>query len=56
MQFPILTKEQQQKLAQDFAFERWGTFDEKSDIVRFCTSWATRSESVATLCAAIDKL
>ena len=56
MQFPILTKEQQQKLAQDFAFERWGTFDEKSDVVRFCTSWATRSEAVDALCAAIEKL
>ena len=56
MQFPILNKEQQQELARNFAFERWGTFDEKSDVVRFCTSWATRSEAVDALCAAIEKL
>lgn len=56
MQFPILTKEQQQILSANFAFERWGSYDKNSDVVRFCTSWATRTESVEKLCQQIDKL
>ena len=56
MQFPILTKEQQQVLAVKFAFERWGRYDDNSDVVRFCTSWATRSEAVDELCDIIGKL
>lgn len=56
MQFPILTKSMQQTLAQKYAFEVWGRHDEESDIVRFCTSWATREESVDSLCNDIAKL
>lgn len=56
MQFPILTKEQQMSLSGKFAFERWGKYGDNSDVVRFCTSWATRSEAVDELCACINKL
>ena len=56
MQFPLLTKAQQQSLAQEFVFEYWGKYDWERDIVRFCTSWATRTESVDALCNAIAQL
>ena len=50
MQFPALTKEQQEILAKKYLFEIWGRYDENRDIVRFCTSWATRTEAVDELC------
>lgn len=56
MQFPILTKEQQHALAQKYAFEQWGKYDDNHNIVRFCTSWATREEAVEELCEDIKKL
>lgn len=56
MQFPLLTKAQQEKLAKEFVFEYWGKYDEHRDIVRFCTSWATRTEAVDTLCNTISQL
>jgi threonine aldolase len=56
MQFPALTKEQQKILAEKYLFEAWGKYDENRDIVRFCTSWATRSEAVDELCNDIRKL
>ena len=56
MQFPLLTKAQQQSRAQEFVFEYWGKYDEQRDIVRFCTSWATRTEAVDALCSAIARL
>ena len=52
-QFPILTKDQQAFLARDFAFTHWGAVDARHDAVRFCTSWATREESVQALLDAI---
>ncbi len=56
MQFPILTKEQQQILGEKYVFEWWGKNDENSDIVRFCTSWATKEENVDALCRDIELL
>lgn len=56
MQFPILTKEQQEKLMQKYVPEYWGKFDEKRDIVRFCTSWATKTENVEMLCKDIEEM
>ena len=56
MQFPILTKEQQRILSEKYVFEFWGKYDESRDIVRFCTSWATRSEATGQLCDDIKKL
>jgi threonine aldolase len=56
MQFPILTKEQQEILGKKYVPELWGRYDNGRDVVRFCTSWATRSENVDALCKDIDEL
>ena len=56
MQFPILTNEQQTLLAQKYAFERWGSYDDGRDVVRFCTSWATLPENIEQLCNDIETL
>lgn len=56
MQFPILSKEQQRRLGEKFAFEQWGRYSDTQDIVRFCTSWATRDEAVTELCNEIEQL
>ena len=50
MQFPLLTKEQQAILGTKYVSEFWGKYDYERDIVRFCTSWATRPENVEQLC------
>lgn len=49
-QFVRLTEAQKAKLAEQF------TFEDEGDSVRFCTSWATKPEELATLIAAIEKL
>ena len=56
MQFPILTKEQQKALSSKYVSEFWGTYDECRDVVRFCTSWATKSGNVDALCRDIEEL
>lgn len=56
MQFPILTKEQQKVLSLKYVPEFWGTYGECRDVVRFCTSWATKSENVDALCRDIEEL
>lgn len=56
MQFPILTKEQQEILYKEYTPEYWCKYDNGRDVVRFCTSWATRSENVDALCKDIEKL
>ena len=56
MQFPILTKEQQKVLQEKYVPEFWCKYDEERDVVRFCTSWATKSENVDALCKDIEKL
>ncbi len=56
MQFPILTKEQQKVLSLKYVPEFWGTYDECRDVVRFCTSWATKSGNVDALCRDIEEL
>ena len=50
MQFPALTKEQQRILSEKYVFEVWGKYNNERDVVRFCTSWATRPEAVEELC------
>lgn len=55
-QFPILRREQQAFLAQDFSFCYWEKVDENWDSVRFCTSWATRDEDVTALLHAIEQM
>lgn len=56
MQFPILTKEQQQAIMQKYVPEFWCKYDDTHDVVRFCTSWATREEAVNELCKDIESL
>lgn len=54
-QFPILTKEQTEKLGEDFAFSPWCRVGEDY-AVRFCTSWATCKKDVEELIEAIEKM
>jgi threonine aldolase len=56
MQFPILTKEQQTILGEMYVPEFWGKYDGERDVVRFCTSWATRPENVDGLCEYIERM
>jgi threonine aldolase len=56
MQFPILTKEQQEILMKKYVPEYWYKYDESHDVVRFCTSWATKEENVEQLCKDIEEL
>ena len=48
-QFPILTKEQEEKLRRYAAFETWEPLPDGRSAVRFVTSWATREEDVDAL-------
>ena len=48
-QFPILTREQMDKLAQKYAYEIWEEYDSTHTVVRFCTSWATQDQNVQQL-------
>ncbi len=52
-QFPILTKEQEEKLRQYAAFETWEPLPDGRKAVRFVTSWATREEDVDALIAVL---
>ena len=56
MQFPVLTKEQQEILGSKYVPEFWGKYDDTHDVVRFCTSWATKEENVDALCKDIEEL
>ena len=58
-QFPILTNEQMEYFTNvGFSYAIWGEAEDGSGrtIVRFCTSWATKSENVDALVAAIEKM
>lgn len=48
-QFPILTQEQMDFFAKNFSFELWEPLEDGRFMVRFCTSWATKSEDVQFL-------
>lgn len=54
-QFALLTREQEEKLAQDFVCQ---FFEEHEGlrVVRFCTAWSTEEGDVDKLCAAISAL
>lgn len=54
-QFPILTREQRDKLGEEFAYSPWCKVGDRF-AVRFCTSWATDEENVDRLVAAIKQL
>ena len=52
-QFPILDNATMERLSSDFLFSFWQKVDDTHTAVRFCTSWATRSEAVDALIAAL---
>ena len=54
--FPILTRAQYDKLAEQFAFSFWEKVDEEHVAVRFCTSWATLPQNVDALLEALKTL
>ncbi len=55
-QFPILSEVQIASLLPQFVFSRIQQTDESHCAVRFCTSWATKSEDVDSLIRAIENL
>ena len=55
-QFPILTSEQVDFLSKNSLPEFWCNADGGKKVVRFCTSWATTEESVATLISDIENM
>lgn len=55
-QFVLVTETQKSKLAENFIFEEEGKSDENHYIIRFCTSWSTKTEEVAKLLQEIEKL
>lgn len=54
--FPILPDGVLDALAEDFAFSEQERVDETHRAVRFCTSWATKEESVDALCIRLRQL
>ena len=54
--FPILTDAQLEALEAAFDFNVWERMDEQHTAIRLCTSWATPSENVDALIAAIRAL
>lgn len=54
-QFPILSKEQLDYFAKDFAYSPWCRVGDKF-AVRFCTSWATDEKDVERLVEAIGNM
>ena len=54
--FPVLPDEVLDALAEDFAFSEQERVDETHRAVRFCTSWATKEESVDALCIRLRQL
>lgn len=54
--FPILPDKLLDFLAKDFTFSEQERVDDTHRAVRFCTSWATKEDSVDALCAALEEL
>jgi len=55
-QFPILPNRVIEKLKQKYAVLVWQKIDEQNCAVRFCTSWATKTEHVKLLVEDINRL
>ena len=53
-QFPIFPDSELERLSKEFQFAFWERVDESHTAVRICTSWATRSDNVDKLIAAIE--
>lgn len=54
--FPIVTREQETRLAEQVEFERWCDVDEAHVAIRFVTSWATAQEDAQALAALMEAL
>ncbi len=54
--FPILSDDVLEKLAEKYVYCEQERVDDSRRAVRFCTSWATKQESVDALCADFRKL
>lgn len=54
--FVVLPNTLLEKLSNEFSYAAWERYDDTHTIVRFCTSWATKSENVDALCAALERL
>ncbi|MCD8146235.1 MAG: beta-eliminating lyase-related protein [Clostridiales bacterium] len=52
-QFPILSRDQQAVLGEQYSFSYWEPVGEDRDAVRFCTSWATTDQALERLIADI---
>lgn len=55
-QFPILSDAVLEKLGEKYAYSFWEKMDDTTSAVRFCTSWATKTEAVDELIADIDRI
>lgn len=55
-QFPILHDRSLEALGRSYSFLPWERMDESHCAVRFCTSWATRSEHVEQLIRDIESM
>lgn len=54
-QLPILPDELLEKLSQKYSYSFWEKMDDTHSAVRFCTSWATKEENVASLIEDLKK-
>lgn len=52
-QFPIFPDAALEKLGEKYAYSYWTRVDASHSAVRLCTSWATKDENAAALCADI---
>ena len=52
----MLPNEHLEKLKENYSFEIWESADDSHSTVRFCTSWATKEEAVASLIRDIEAL
>ena len=55
-QFPILTKQQHEKLSSEFDYEIWEPLDDNKTAVRFVTSWATTDDNIENLIKSVKSL
>lgn len=55
-QLPILPDAVLAKLGEKYAYSFWEKMDDTTSAVRFCTSWATRTEAVDELIADIERI
>jgi len=54
--FPVITREQENMLAEKIEFEHWGDVDDANVAIRFVTSWATTEEDAKALAGIMEAL